>query len=234
MADTGVLRVPEATGTPAAPAELAAIIERYCGVDGLVETCVPGLAFYRATSTGGPVCSMYAAVLAIYAQGAKRVSLGDEAYVCDNRHYLVTSVDLPVEAQVIAASPAAPLLCCVLHLDARKIAALLSEIGPQAGTPPALVRGIGVGRLTPDLADPVLRLARLAEAPADVAVLAPLVEREILYRLLCGELGARLRHIVGADGQGHRVARAIDWLKAHYAEPLAIDALADAVNMSKS
>ena len=98
--------------------ELAALIERYCGyVDNLHETPVPRLSFYRTTTTHGPMCGVYRSVLAVMPQGAKRVILGDEAYVYDKQHYLLTSVDLPVMAQVVEASPERPLLCAVLDID---------------------------------------------------------------------------------------------------------------------
>lgn len=214
--------------------ELAAIIERYCrSADGLWDTPVPGLSFYRASASHGPMCGVYRSVLAIIPQGAKRVVLGDEAYEYDRDHYLLTSVDLPVMGQVTQASPEKPYLCCILDIDPRKVSELLGAVdfaAPAAADP----RGMGVSRLDAGLADAVLRLARLVESPRDVPVLAPLVERELLYRLLMGRQGLRLRNTVLADSHGHRVARAIGWLKDNYHQPLSIDALADRVNMSKS
>ncbi len=214
--------------------ELATLIERYCGgVDDLHETPVPRLSFYRTTTTHGPMCGVYRSVLAIIPQGAKRVILGEEAYVYDHQHYLLTSVDLPVMAQVTEASPEAPLLCAILDIDLGQVGELMGDLAPLP--PPApLPRGMGVSRLDAGLADAMLRLARLVESPRDIPVLAPLAEREILYRLLLGEQGARLRHTLLADSQGHRVARAIGWLKDNFHQPLSIDALADRVNMSTS
>lgn len=214
--------------------ELAALIERYCGyVDNLHETPVPRLSFYRTTTTHGPMCGVYRSVLAVMPQGAKRVILGDEAYVYDKQHYLLTSVDLPVMAQVVEASPERPLLCAVLDIDLRQVGELLGDLAQRAPAAP-LPRGMGVSRLDEGLAEAMLRLARLVEAPRDIPVLAPLAEREILYRLLVGEQGARLRHTLLADSQGHRVARAIGWVKDNFHQPLSIDALADRVNMSTS
>lgn len=230
---TSIAAVSEGEEYLASQRELAAIIERYSGgQDGLWETPVPGLSFYRTSHTQGPMCGVYRSVLAIIPQGAKRVVLGDEAYEYDRDHYLLTSVDLPVMGQVTQANPQVPYLCFILEIDARKVGELLgtATVAVMAADP----RGMGVSRLDRGLADAALRLARLVESPRDIAVLAPLVERELLYRLLCGQQGARLRNTVLADSHGHRVARAIDWLKDNYHEPLSIDALADRVNMSKS
>ncbi len=214
--------------------ELAAIIERYCGGDGLYATAIAGLAFYRTSSASGPVCGVYKSVLAVVAQGAKRVALADETYEYDGNRYLVTSVDLPVMGQVTEASPEQPFLCLVLDLDARKIGELIGDMALSRQPAETVARGMAVAPLTGEILDPVLRLARLIESPRDIPVLAPLIERELLYRLLTGEQGERLRNIVVAGSHGHRIARAIDWLKANYDQPLSIDALAGAVNMSKS
>lgn len=214
--------------------ELAALIERYCGgVDGLRETPVPRLSFFRTTTLNGPMCGVYRSVLAVIPQGAKRVILGEEAFEYDSEHYLLTSVDLPVIGQVTQASPERPYLCAVLDMDLHQVGEMMGEL---AGAPVAspLARGMGVSRLDGALADAVLRLAQLVEAPRDIPVLAPLAEREILYRLLQGEQGARLRHTQLTDSQGHRVARAIGWLKDNFHRPLSIDDLAERVNMSAS
>ena len=214
--------------------ELAILIERYCGgVDGVHETGVPRLAFFRTTTTHGPMCSVYRSVLVIAPQGAKRIVLGEEAFEYDRTQYLLTSVELPVVGQVIEASADAPYLCAVLDIDLRQVSELLGEHGQQLPAAP-MARGMGVRPLDEGLADAMLRLARLVESPRDIPALAPLAEREILYRLLAGEQGARLRHTLLADSQGHRVARAIGWLKDNFHQPLSIDALAERVNMSPS
>ncbi len=214
--------------------ELAALIERYCGgVDGVHETGVPRLAFFRTTTTHGPLCSVYRSVLVIAPQGAKRIVLGEEAFEYDRTQYLLTSVELPVVGQVIQASAEAPYLCAVLDIDLRQVSELLGEHGRHLPTAP-MARGMGVSPLDEGLAEAMLRLARLVESPRDIPALSPLAEREILYRLLAGEQGARLRHALMADSQGHRVARAIGWLKDNFHQPLSIEALANRVNMSTS
>lgn len=234
MTDSGDLGVTSSGGALARQRALGEIIERYCGEDGTYETPVPGLTFHRTSSTSVPVCGVYRSVLALMPQGSKQVTLAGETYRYDRQHYLVTSVDLPVVAQVTAASPAQPLLCFILDLDSRKIGDLISSMDTAGAYPGAPSRGMAVSPLSLEIAEPALRLARLIDTPADIPVLAPLIERELLYRLLTGAQGARLRSLLAVDSQSQRVARAIDWLKSHYDQPLAIDHLADTANMSKS
>lgn len=195
---------------------------------------MPGLSLFRASSTSTPICAVYRSVLAVAVQGSKRLALADESFEYDSRHYLITSVDLPVMGQITEASPERPYLCAVFDIDPRKVAELSSTLRlapPSAGNDPL---GLGVSALTLPVMEALLRLARLLDSPHDIPVLAPLHERELLYRLLSGEQGPRLRAIAAADSQSHRTARAIAWIKENFDQPLSIDALADTANMSKS
>lgn len=214
--------------------ELAAIIERYCKEDGLFETPVPGLAFYRASSTSIPTCGIYKSVLVLIPQGEKNIMLGDEAYRYGPDRYLVTSVDMPVVAQVTQASPEKPILSFVLALDSSRIADLMADAALPRPPLASVARGLAVGNLSVSMLDPALRLARLVESPEDAAILAPLLERELLYRLLTSEQGQRLRSVAMADSQSQRISRAIAWLKSRFDQPLSIDDLANAAGMSKS
>lgn len=213
---------------------LAALIERYCVQDGPNPTPIAGLSLFRASTTSTPICSVYRSVLAVAAQGSKLLSLADETFRYDSRHYLITSVDLPVMGQITEASPERPYLCVVIDMDARRIAELSGAMQLQPQPHGAGLLGLGVSPLTRDVLDAVLRLACLLERPEDIPVLAPLYEQELLYHLLKGEQGARLRSIAAIDGQARRTARAIEWIKGNFDQPLSIDALAEAANMSKS
>ena len=128
-------------------------------------------------------------------------------------HYLVTSVDLPALSHVTRATPAAPYLCVMLRIDPRAVSDLLAELKLAAPASLPTTRGISASRITAPLLDAVLRLVRLLQAPEEIAVLAPMIEREILYRLLISQQGARLRHLTIRGIQSHQVARAIEWLK---------------------
>lgn len=214
--------------------ELAAIIERYCKEDGLFETPVPGLGFYRASTATVPTCGIYKSLLVLIPQGEKCVMVGDEAYRYGAGRYLVTTVDMPVVAQVTEASPEKPILSVAYTLDPARIADLMGDMAQSQPPLASVARGLAVGDLTMTLLDPALRLARLVESPEDVAILAPLLERELLYRLLSSEQGERLRNVAMVGSHSQRIARAIAWLKSKFDQPLSIDELANAAGMSKS
>lgn len=224
----------EAAKPAARQPELAAIIARHCREDGIHETPIPGVAFFRLSSTSTRNCSVVKPVFAVAAQGAKRIALADEVYAYDHQHYLITSVGLPLISQVTKASPAAPYLSLGIELDPLKISELMNRLPPARPSIAGVSRGVAIGPVTAAIADAVLRLARLVERPADIPVLAPLIEQELLYLLLTSEQGSRLRDVAVKGSQGHRVSRAIHWVNEHYSQPIAIEELAAAMSMSKS
>jgi AraC-like DNA-binding protein len=173
-------------------------------------------------------------ILQFVAQGAKRVTLGDETRDYADDHYLLVSFDLPIISEVRRASPALPFLALSLDLDLGSIAELMTFTDDRSSRDVPTERGLAVGRLTFELEDSLVRLARVLAAPHEIAVLAPLIKREILYRLLVGEHGARLRHLVAVDSQSQHIARAIGWLRENYMQPLRIDVLAKLAAMSTS
>jgi AraC-like DNA-binding protein len=160
--------------------------------------------------------------------------LADEICHYDQAHYLLVSVDLPIVGRVIEATPEAPYLALRLDLDPRQIGALIMEAGLSAPGNDQLGRGLVVSRIDTHLLDAVVRLLRLLESPQDIRMLAPLALREILYRLLTGEQGARLRQIALANSQAQRIAKAVNWIKHNYAQPLRIETIAREVHMSPS
>jgi AraC-like DNA-binding protein len=167
----------------------------------------------------------------LVAQGAKRVVLGDQIFDYAAGQYLIFSVDLPLSGYVVRASATKPFLGFGLMLKPDAIAALLLETGaPRKGKaePP----GIAVSDLTDDLIDPIVRLLRLLDRPEDVPVLAPSIEREILWRLINGAQGAMVRQLGLADSRRTQVARAIWWIRDHYAQSIRIEDLADIAGMS--
>jgi len=195
---------------------------------------IPGLALRRAEAPSAPVSSTLAPSLCVIAQGAKRVVLGDEVYVYDAHHFLLTAVDLPVMAQVLEASLEQPYLGLILQLDLRVVAQLLvdSHLPPPRALPNR--RGIAVSAVSLPLLNAFGRLLDLLDAPDDIPILAPLIQREIFYRLLVGEQGPRLRQMATAGSQSHQIVRAIDWLKTNFSQPLRVDDLAEFVQMSTS
>ena len=215
-------------------AELAARIERFAPGDGVHATPITRLSLVRASTCGEPIDRLYDPALCLLAQGRKRVLLGDELTVYDALNHLVVSQHLPVAGQVVDASADAPYLCLCLELEPKEIAALMLDIGRPRTPSQALARGLYTGRTSAPLLDAVLRLVRLIDTPDDIAALAPLLVREILYRLLKSEQGWRLAQIGTPDSQGERIARAIAWLRERYHESVSIDDISRAVHMSAS
>jgi AraC-like DNA-binding protein len=167
----------------------------------------------------------------LVAQGAKRVVLGNQVFDYAAGQYLIFSVDLPLTGYVVQASTSEPFLGFGLKLKPEAVAALLLETGVprKAKTEPP---GIAVSDLTDDLVDPVVRLLRLLDRPEDIPVLAPAIEREILWRLINGEQGAMVRQLGLADSRMTQIGRAIRWIRDHYAETVRIEELAGIAGMS--
>jgi AraC-like DNA-binding protein len=217
--------------------ELARLIGRNVGADGMHATAIPRLFLMRTSQLTEPLPTVYKPALCIVAQGRKRVMLADEIYFYGPEQCLVVSVDLPAVGQVIEATPAEPYLCLRLDLDLGQLSALMMELGQGATRNQRAERlrlGLSINPVDPLLLDAAVRLARLLETPKDIPILAPLVEREILYRLLSGEYGDRLRQIAMADHRLVAVNRAISWLKRNYAAPFRIETVAREARMSPS
>ncbi len=221
--------------------ELADRVMRLAPLEGMNDTSLEGLSIARAseaTAMQRPV--VYEPALCIVVQGGKRTVLGDEIYQYDPLHYLVVSVPLPVCAHVLVAAPEQPYLCLKLTLDPDIIARMLLDMGDEAlaardrGVARTRDRGLFVARMHDSMLDAVLRLVRMLDEPRDLPMLGPGAIREIYYRVLGGELGHRLRELVEVGSQTQRVARAIDWLNRHFAQPLRIEDLAAEVHMSAS
>jgi AraC-like DNA-binding protein len=213
--------------------ELVERITRAVREDGKVEP-LQGLRLHRASSPTELVHGMSSLAFCVIAQGTKEVFLGDNRYQYDPAHYLLATAELPVVSQIIEASPEQPYLSLRLALEPTLVGSVMVEAGHFSPRSHADVRAINVSPLDVSLLDAVVRLVRLLDAPAEAPFLAPLVTREIVYRLLMGEQGDRLRHIALQGGHTHRIARAIEWLRNEYDQPLRIDDIARELGMSTS
>jgi AraC-like DNA-binding protein len=213
--------------------QLASAVELHIASDGIHETAVPGLALYRASFTSDHDATVYEPSLCVVAQGAKEVIVGGETFRYDPSHSLLVFVDLPATSRVIEASPRRPCLAVRIALDLAVIGELLAETTSTASSPQSK-RGLAVAPLDGHLQDAVERLVLLLDSPQDIRTLAPLVMREITYRLLAGPQGARLRQIASAGAPAYRISQAILWLKSHFAESLSVEALAKRVRLSPS
>jgi len=215
--------------------EMAAIIARYATAEGEVATAVDTLFLSRRSAPSRPLHTAQWPCLALVVQGEKSLTLGQEVLRYGVGDYLVVALDLPVISRVTVASAQAPLLGLGMAIRPERLKEALRR-GPaaaQAAAGPS-ARGVAVNAADALLLDATLRLLRLLDTPADIPALAPLVEQEILYRLITGPCGCGLLRIARADSPANRIARSIDWLRGHYAEQLRIDELARHVGMSVS
>jgi len=210
--------------------ELRALIARHAA-SGKAGTLISGLTMKAISKPSEPIHSIDEPVFAVIAQGAKRTVLADRVFEYRAGHFLVASVELPLTSRILHASVKMPFLGLGLKLKPELIASILLE---TSSTDRGMVEHLGmyVSEAPAELLDAVVRLVRLLERPADIPVLRPLIERELVWRLLNGEQGGTVRQIGLADSRLARVGRAIRWIREHYAEPLPMDDLAKRVAMS--
>ena len=214
--------------------ELARKIAAHAQSTGENPTAIPGLALYRRTTPTPCYRATYEPSLTVFVQGRKRVNLGGHVYLCDGSSFLLSSIDVPAESQIVEASEKVPLLSMFLRLDMPTVREVLSrEDLPETETS-VQSRGLAVGETTDGLLGACTRLIDLLDTPEDIPFLSHLIQREIVYRILRTPQGARLRAIATAGDLSHRTARAIAWLRANYAKPLHMDELAAVARMGVS
>jgi AraC-like DNA-binding protein len=215
-------------------AELTGRIMRALPHDGRLDALDGLFYLHRESSPTEPLHAVAYPSVCFMAQGAKVVHLGDTDHRYDPFHYLLITAELPVSSEVVQASEEEPYLSVVLRLDPELVSRVMIEAGGVAGGGGAEPLALDVSPLGEDLLDAALRLVRLLDAPEEADVVAPLVTREIVYRLLFGAQGDRLRHIAALGGHSPRMAPAIRRLHAEYHQPLPIEELAEEVGLSAS
>jgi AraC-like DNA-binding protein len=194
-----------------------------------------GLHLFRSSTPLAPVHSVVRPCLCVIAQGSKEVLLGDSRYVYDPFHYLISTVELPRTSQVLEASPERPYLSLRLDLTPALVGAVMSAAHvPAAPANPAKTRAMNVSPLDGNLQDAVLRLVRLLQTPAEAPVLLPLIQREIVFRLLTGEQAARLYHLASGGSYTPLITRAVERLRQCYDQPLRMETLAHELGISVS
>jgi AraC-like DNA-binding protein len=213
--------------------ELAARISRALPHDGMLEV-QPGLHFARFSQPVGPVYVSLLPSFCVIAQGTKDVLVGSDSFRYDPAHYLLTTLELPTSATVVGASPECPYLSMRVVLDPAVVTSMMVESGEIHQGGDGSVTAVGVSPLDADLLDASLRMVRLSAVPNEYRVVAPLVTREIVYRLLMSTQGHRLRHLARFGGQTHRIARAIETIRENYNQPLRIEDMARLLHMSVS
>jgi AraC-like DNA-binding protein len=195
------------------------------------ETPVPRLTIHRGCEATKMRPGIYQPMLILVLQGAKEVMLGDRMLRYDPGTSAIAGLELAVSGRVTVASPERPYIGLSLDLDGDVLASLLRDLPASVGTEPPAA-GLTVNPASPELLEAWMHLLGLLERPADVPVLAPLFERELLYRLLQGPQAALLRQLALADSRLSRVRRAISWIRAHFSEALRVDDLARLAGMS--
>jgi AraC-like DNA-binding protein len=218
---------------PELRAQLARKIAFSVGSEENRATEIPGLTLHRRTSPTAPCSMTYEPGVTVIAQGRKRLELGRTTFVYDASRYLLTSIDLPVVSRVVGASEKAPCLVMALKLEISMVRELLIreeiQVGASSDGP-----GMATGETTVEFLSACCRLVDLLDTPRDIPFLSGLIQREIVYRILQGAGGARLRAIATLGEQSNRTAKAIAWIKANYQKPLRVEELAEIAGMGVS
>jgi len=215
-------------------AELAHKITSFMGSEENRATDIPGLSLHRRIATTAPCSMTYEPCVTLMVQGRKRVELGRTTFIYGESQYLLTSVDLPTVSQIIEASEDVPCLAMSLKLEMPMIRELLSREEIQVAEAPSGSPGMATGEATEEFLSACCRLMDLLDAPQDIPFLSSLIQREIIYRILRGPEGARLRAIATLGDQSHRTAKAIAWIRTNYTKPLRVEDLAQIAGMGLS
>lgn len=199
-----------------------------------LNTPISGLRLSRWPMPTEPTSYMHGPSICLIAQGKKCVVVGEEHYTYDPFHFLISAVDLPVMSNIIEATTDSPFLGIVMKLDLQVISQLI--VDSQIGSNPKhkAHKGIAIGNITVPLFNAFERLLDLMDEPDSIKILAPIIKKEIFYRLLMTNQGTRLSQMVTEGSHSHHIAKAIDWLKDHYTKPLNVVMLATESGMSKS
>lgn len=214
-------------------AELAALIERHTSSErsGYYPTAIEPLVFVRC-DTSKTMQDVSEPLFAIVVQGEKKLSLSEEIFQYGVAQYLVTSVDLPLSVCMIEATPDQPYLGLKLNLDPVQLCEIIVQTNPDIDTKENAVRGLCISDANPSLIDCAIRLTKLLDTPQDIPFLAPLMIREIYYRLLTDEQGEAVRQVATSGSNMQRIADVIKQIKTEFAQPLRVEELAEQANMS--
>lgn len=198
------------------------------------ETPIPGLKISRWTHPTPPTSYTHKPSICLIAQGKKQVLLGEDRYIYDANHFLISCVNLPITANIMQASEEQPYLGVIMELDLQEISQLIVESEVAFHPVNEAQKGMAVGSLSEPLLDAFYRLIRLLDEPESITILAPVIKREIFYRLLISDQGQRLNQTVTHGSHSHQISKAIDWLKNNFVKPLSVGELASYSGMSKS
>ena len=197
-------------------------------------TEIPGVSLHQRTSPTPPCRATYHPGILVVAQGRKQANLGPASFTYDDSHFLLTAVDLPLVSWVAEASEEVPCLVLSLKLEMSMVREVLSREEIHVVEAPTDSPAMSIGETTPEFLSACCRLLDLLDSPKDIPFLSGLIQREIIYRVLRGRVGARLRAVATLGDQSHRTAKAIAWIAANYAKALRVEELAELANMGVS
>jgi AraC-like DNA-binding protein len=202
--------------------------------EGEHSTAISDLALFRHTAPSACYPTTCVPSLSIFVQGRKLINLGGTEYLCDGSSFLVSSIEAPIQSQIVEASEAVPFLAMRLLLDMSAVQEVLNHEDLPEPEGSSQGHGLAVGETTVGLLAATGRLLELLDTPEDIPFLAPLIQRELVYRILKTSQGERLRAIATRGDLSNRTAKALAWLRANYAKPLRMDELAGIARMGVS
>jgi AraC-like DNA-binding protein len=212
-------------------ARMCALFDALIPEEGYVQSRHPSVYLARAHQPASKTQALYEPSILIMLQGAKRVFIGDEVYVYNAQQYMVMALPLPCTSEA-QASAQEPLMGLSIRLNLTEVADLLVSINeagiPQAETP----RGAGCTPLDDRLSQMVLRLLEGLGSPLETRLLTPGHLREIYYHVLMGPQGPSMRAALTSQGHFGKIAKALRWINAHYAEDIDVSRLAQEAGMS--
>jgi AraC-like DNA-binding protein len=216
--------------------ELAKLVARHTDGkgDGIHATAIAQLEFIRESVAPTALCTVYEPTLCIILQGRKETLLGKETYRYGTAQYIVVTVDLPLSGNIVEAAPDQPYLCFKLSLDATQLWDIIDQIQRRSDKPESSVRGLFVSNASGPLIDCATRLTRLLDTPEDIPFLAPMMIREIYYRLLMGDQSEAVWQIATSGSHMQRIADVINQIKAEFTKTLRVDDLAEQASMSSA
>lgn len=222
--------MPQRETLEALKAKIARLTEKALNV----ETDIPNFSLFRANEPTQTSSNVYMPSICVVVQGEKHIVLGEDSFNYNSERFLLAAIDLPTIVQITEASHEKPFLGMKLDLDQRELSHLMIENRLPAPKPYQTSRGMATGEMTQQLLEAFKRLIDLLDQPQDIPVMAPLIQKEIYYRLLTGDQGTRLRQMLSTNSQSSQIGQAIKWLRLNFSQPLRIDDLAARASMSKS
>src|SRR5215470_11819595 len=214
--------------------ELVSRIAAHAPSAGEHPTAIDGLVLFRRPQATACYRAAVEPSLTVFVQGKKRMSMGGTPYLCGPSSFFLSSIDVPIESQIVEASEEVPLLSMLLRLDMPVVREILNREElpePETFWQP---RGVAIGQASAGLLNACSRLMELLDTPEDIPFLSHLIQREIIYRILKTSQGARLRTIATTGELGNRTARAISWLRDNYTKPLHMEELATIARLGVS